>query len=189
MEDLAAIVGDRLHAARQERGLSMASLAAAAGIGKGSLSEIEHGARNPTLGTLYSLADALGLPLAALLDGRVGARIASPGIEARLLDVSTDQGWTVEVYRLSLAPGTERVSGGHGDGVVEHLVVTAGSLRVGRLGEERDLGPGESAAWGSDVAHTYMTLGEEPAESVLVIRSPTPSNGPNGPAEPTESRI
>jgi transcriptional regulator with XRE-family HTH domain len=186
MEDLAGIVGDRLHAARQDRGLSMASLAAAAGIGKGSLSEIEHGARNPTLGTLYSLADALGLPLAALLDGRAGARIASPGIEARLLDVSSDVGWTVEVYRLSLAPGTERVSGGHGDGVVEHLLVTAGRLRVGRLGEERDLGPGESAAWDSDAAHTYMALGEHPVESVLVIRSPAASPGP---AEPTGSRI
>ena len=83
MDDLARIVGERLRAARRERGLSVGALADAAGVGKGSLSEIENGTRNPTLGTLYSLAGALGVPLAILLAGQAGARIASPGIEAR----------------------------------------------------------------------------------------------------------
>ena len=172
MEDLAALVGARVRAARQSRGLSVGALAAAAGIGKGSLSELENGARNPTLATLYALADALALPLATLLDGRAGARIASAGIEARLLDLSTEGGHTVEVYRLSLQPGTERRAGGHGAGVVEHLLVTAGRARVGRAGEEQELGPGEAAQWVSDGAHSYVALGDERVESVLVIRSP-----------------
>jgi transcriptional regulator with XRE-family HTH domain len=181
VEDLAALVGERVRAARQERGLSLGALAKAAGVGKGSLSEIEHGSRNPTLGTLYSIADALGLPLADLLHGRVGARVTSPGIEARLLDVSTADGWTVEVYRLTLQPGVERRAGGHGDRVAEHLLVTAGRVRVGRLGEERELGVGESAHWLSDVAHTYVALGATAAETVLVIRSPAASPGPQDP--------
>ena len=180
MEDLAAIVGTRVRAARQARGLSIGTLAGAAGVGKGSLSEIENGARNPTLGTLYAIADALGLPLADLLDGRAGARIASPGIEARLLDVHSEHGWTVEVYRLTLAPGPGRRSGGHGAGVVEHLLVTAGRLRAGRLGEERELEAGQSAQWISDVAHTYAPLGDDPVEAVLVIRSPQVAAAPAG---------
>src|SRR5580692_8247844 len=105
VEDLARLVGERLRAARHERGLSLAALAETAGIGKGSLSEIENGARNPTLSTLYALADTLGVPLATLLADRAGARIYSPGIEARLLDVSRDDDGTVEVYRLRLDPG------------------------------------------------------------------------------------
>ena len=88
-----------------------------------------------------SLADALALPLAALLDGRAGARIASAGIEARLLDVSTDAGHTIEIYRLSLAPGTERRRGRPRRGCRR---APAGdrrpSARVGRLGEERASG-------------------------------------------------
>src|SRR5581483_5197516 len=76
--DLARLVGDRLRTVRKERGLSVGALAAAADIGKGSLSEIENGARNPTLGTLYALAGALGVPLAALLAARAGTRVASP---------------------------------------------------------------------------------------------------------------
>ncbi len=173
MDDLAAIVGARLRATRQERNLSIAALAAAAGIGKGSLSEIEHGARNPTLGTLYALADALGLPLATLLDGRTGARIASPGIEARLLDMTTEPDGSIsEVYRLSFEPGTARVAGGHGPGVVEHLLVTSGCLRVGRRGNEREIVSGESFQWASDAEHSYVALGDEPVHSILVIRSP-----------------
>ena len=80
MDDLARLVGERLRAARQEHGLSLGALAEAAHVGKGSLSEIENGARNPTLGTLYALAGALGVPLATLhLPER---RAASPAYES-----------------------------------------------------------------------------------------------------------
>jgi transcriptional regulator with XRE-family HTH domain len=172
MDGLAPLVGERLRAARRERGLSLGALAETAGVGKGSLSEIENGARNPTLSTLYALAGALGVPLATLLADRAGARIASPGIEARLLDVSRDDDATVEVYRLRIDPGAAHRSPGHGPGVTEHLLVTAGRARVGRLGEETEIGPGEAARWLSDVAHGYTAIGTTPVASVLVIRSP-----------------
>ena len=173
MDDLSRLVGERLRAARHERGLSLAALAEAAGVGKGSLSEIENGARNPTLSTLYALADTLGVPLATLLAERAGARIASPGIEARLLDVSRDDGAIVEVYRLRLDPGALHHSAAHGPGVTEHLLVTGGRARVGRLGQETEIGPGEAARWLSDAAHGYAAVGTDPVTSVLVIRSPT----------------
>jgi DNA-binding XRE family transcriptional regulator/quercetin dioxygenase-like cupin family protein len=200
MDDLARLVGERLRAARRERGLSLGALAEAAHVGKGSLSEIENGARNPTLGTLYALAGALGAPLATLIADRPGTRVASPGIEARLLDVSRDAGsgvgsgtgsdagsgtgsgtgsgagsgggQTVEVYRLRIEPGHIHRSPAHGPGVTEHLLVTSGRARAGRRGEETEIGPGQAAQWVSDVPHTYAALGPGPVESVLVIRSP-----------------
>jgi transcriptional regulator with XRE-family HTH domain len=172
VDDLAAVIGERVRLARQERGLSVGALAKAASIGKGSLSEIEHGARNPTLGTLYSLANALGLPLAHLFSGQVGARLVEPGIEGRLLEVSTGAGRTTEIYRMRFEPGAERRAGGHGAGVVEQLLVTAGRLRVGPLGQEREIGAGEASAWASDVAHTYVAIGDAPVEAVVVIHSP-----------------
>jgi transcriptional regulator with XRE-family HTH domain len=185
VDDLARLVGERLRAARQEHGLSLGALAEAAHVGKGSLSEIENGVRNPTLGTLYALAGALGVPLATLIADRPGVRVASPGIEARLLDVSRDAGpgpgpgpgpggeQTVEVYRLRLEPGSWHRSPAHGPGVVEHMLVTSGRARVGRLGEEAEIGAGQAARWASDVPHGYAALGPDPVESVLVIRSPS----------------
>ena len=172
MDDLARLVGERLRAARRERGLSVGALAEAAGVGKGSLSEIENGIRNPTLSTLYAVAGTLGVPLATLLADRPGARVAAPGVEARLLDVTREDGHTVEVYRLRLAAGVHDRSVPHGPGVVEHLLVTAGRALAGRLGEEAEAGPGQAAQWVSDVAHAYTALGPDPVESVLVIRSP-----------------
>ena len=61
----------------------------------------------------------------------------------------------------------------HGPGVVEHLLLTRGRARVGRVGEEVEIGVGEAAEWLSDVAHGYAALSDEPVESVLVIRSPS----------------
>ena len=173
MDDaIAALVGERLRSARRARGVSLAALAAAAAVGKGSLSEIENGTRNPTLATLYSLAGALGVPLATLLAERIGTEVASEGVRAELLDVTEDVAQTVEVYRLRLDPGARRDSGAHGAGVTEHLLLVAGALRAGRVGEEATLAAGESATWVSDVAHRYEAVGDAGADAVLVIRSP-----------------
>jgi DNA-binding XRE family transcriptional regulator len=171
-DTLACLVGARIRTARRERGLSVGALADAAGIGKGSLSEIENGMRNPTLSTLYALAGTLGVPLATLLADHTGTTIASAGIAVQLLDVSHDGGHTVEVYRLRIDSGARHSSVPHGAGVTEHMLVTAGLALVGRVGEEASIGPGEAAQWVSDVAHTYTALGDGPVESVLVIRSP-----------------
>jgi transcriptional regulator with XRE-family HTH domain len=168
VDDLAQLVGARLRAARRERGLSVGALASAAHVGKGSLSEIENGARNATLGTLYALAGALGVPLATLIADRADG----PGIEARLLDVSHDGTQTVEVYRLRLEPGIHHRSPAHGPGVVEHMLVTSGRVRVGRLGEETEIGSGQAAHWVSDTDHGYTALGDAPVESVLIITTP-----------------
>ncbi len=56
--------------------------------------------------------------------------------------------------------------------MTEHLLLVAGALRVGRVGEEVTLAVGESATWVSDVAHSYADAGGAGADAVLVIRSP-----------------
>ncbi|MGZ6678580.1 MAG: helix-turn-helix domain-containing protein [Nocardioides sp.] len=170
--ELAAAIGARVRLARQQAGLSLSALAARAGVGKGSLSELENGTRNPTLSTLYALADALDAPLATFLVAP-GSFVASPGIAARLLDARRhDDGTTVEVYLLSLEPGAAHRSGAHGPGVTEHVLITHGRARVGALGREQTVGVGETAAWVSDVEHGYEALDDAPVEAVLTIRSP-----------------
>lgn len=168
-DDLAPLVGERLKAIRAERGLSLGALATMAGIGKGSLSEIEHGARNPTLSTLYALANALELPLAWLLAERAGAQVSSPGISTRLLGTTGSAEDAVEIYTLHLTPGDVHRSAPHGLGVVEHLVVTRGRVRAGRTGSEAEVGAGGHLTWQSDAEHTYSAVGG-PAEAVLVMR-------------------
>ncbi|ONH25652.1 helix-turn-helix domain-containing protein [Pseudofrankia asymbiotica] len=172
--DAAAAVGARLRATRQARGLSLGALAARAQVGKGSLSEIENGGRNPTLSTLYALAGALGVPLSTLLAERTGVEVSSPGIGARLLDATRHpDGTTVEVYLLHLDPGARHVSTAHGPDVVEHFLVTHGRARAGLPGQETEVGPGETAVWESSAEHGYQALGPTAVEAVLTIRSPS----------------
>src|SRR3954464_13628022 len=95
-----AAVGARIRALRTERGLSLSALAAAAGIGKGSLSELETGRANPTLDTLYSVAGPLGVPPAGLLDFDTGAVAADEGFEAVLLHTERTPTAASEVYLL-----------------------------------------------------------------------------------------
>lgn len=171
-ETLAAVAA-QIRALRAERGLSLSALAAAAGVGKGSLSEIEHGARNPTLATLYALAGALGVPLATLLAERPGSEVSSEGVRARLLDAHhLPDGTAVEVYHLHLEPFADRTSPPHGPGVVEHLLVTAGRVRAGRRGAEAVVTVGDELRWVSDAEHSYRALDGAPVDAVLVIRTP-----------------
>ncbi|MCR5977530.1 helix-turn-helix domain-containing protein [Gordonia jinghuaiqii] len=170
-DDRRRTVGTRIATLRTRRGMSLSALAREAGIGKGSLSELEAGQRNPTLDTLYAVAGPLGVPLTALLGQESGAEGASPYLAARLLHVEhvPDAG-TVEVFWLQVTPGGVRESPAHGPGVVEHVHVVSGHLVAGRVGEERTAGPGHSLQWISDVPHTYRS--DDGALAVLTIRSP-----------------
>jgi len=165
-------VGARIRALRTERGLSLSALAAAAGIGKGSLSELESGRRNPTLDTLYSVAGPLGVPLAVLLDFDTGAVAADEGFEAVLLHTERTPTATSEVYLLRVDAGVTRSSPAHQAGVVEQLIVLAGSCRVEHAGQSLDVAAGGHAAWPADVPHRY-TAGEDAAmRAVNVIMTP-----------------
>lgn len=188
-------VGNRIRNHRQRAGLSLTSLASAAGIGKGTLSELEHGQRNPTLETLYAIAGVLGVPLAGFVSGDEGsgsgaddgpeATAATPGgreisvgggpVSARLLEARriTD-GSLIEVYWLCIGPG-RRVSPAHGQGVAERLVLVEGEAVVGPEGVAKRISAGQSLAWESSGRHVYSS--DDGAEGVLTIINPPSAGG------------
>jgi XRE family transcriptional regulator, regulator of sulfur utilization len=180
-ERLAATVGARITAYRKERGWSLSSLAARAGIGKATLSEIEAGTRNPTLETLYAIAAQLGLPLARLLTdpGRPpepSPAIRGDAVSGTLLEVFDDPGVTTELYRLVIRAGARQTSPGHGPGVTEYLSVTSGTALVGPVDAPFEIAAGAHGSWESAGEHTYAAVGGD-AEAILLIRYPRPPAG------------
>ena len=153
--------------------MSLSALARTAGIGKATLSGLEHGTRNPTLETLYALAAALDLPLAALVTERLPAAVA-PGaaVEGHLLQVYAEPTATFELYRLRIRPGVTQTSPAHPSGVTEHLTVFQGVLRAGPLDAPTIAGPGDHLSWVSDVPHLYRVESEEEVHASLLIRTP-----------------
>jgi Predicted transcriptional regulators len=156
---------------RQLRGFSLSGLAAAASIGKGSLSELEGGTRNPTLGTLYALAGPLEVPISALLGEELGTSIDAGGLSHQLIDIHRGERAVRETFRIEGQADAVRLSPAHGPGVREHIVVTRGRMRAGLVGAEEEAGVGEVLSWISDAAHSYQVI-QAPFEAILVILTP-----------------
>ena len=69
-EKLYELVGQKVERQRREAKLSQTQLAQRCGLARGSIANIESGNQRPTLHTLWSLADALGVDMRLLLPSR-----------------------------------------------------------------------------------------------------------------------
>ena len=172
-----ASTGARIRALREERGMSLSALAAAAGIGKATLSELEGGRRNPTLDTVYAVAGPLGVPLVALVaEAGASDALSDDALTAVRLHLLVEPGRTTEVYLVRVRPGAERSSPAHATGVVEQLVVLSGEGRLthGMPGSEQvvALAPGTHVTWPADVPHAYACTSSEELSAVDVIVTP-----------------
>jgi XRE family transcriptional regulator, regulator of sulfur utilization len=179
--ELGRRVADNLRRLRKERALSLDQLAAASGVSRAALSQIEGSKTNPTLAVLWKIAVGLAVPFQALLGaeniGRASVlragdtppmRTADGRMESRLLSpAGASPG--VEVYELRfLSRGTLR-SEAHGTGTTETLVVLTGTLRMIVADEVHDLAPGDSIHFRADVPHTYENSSAREARCLNVI--------------------
>ena len=71
-------LGGRLLALRKDRRLTLDRLAAASGVSKSMLSQIERGRVNPTVATLWNLTQALGIDIGELLGTPAGVLEGPP---------------------------------------------------------------------------------------------------------------
>jgi len=173
---LAVATGERLRRLRDARGLTVSALALRSGLGKGTLSELETGRRNPTLETLYALTTALEVPLSAALppgEATTGASVApirGDAIEAVLVDRFTDVTTISELYRITLDADRVQDSEPHAHGVTEHWIVYAGAVELGPVDALTRLGPSESCTFAGDVPHRYRVLGGTDCAATLLVR-------------------
>ncbi|WP_189193384.1 helix-turn-helix domain-containing protein [Micromonospora fulviviridis] len=169
----AEAVGRRIRALREERGMSLSTLARLAGVGKATLSGLENGTRNPTLETLYAITAQLGVPLTAVLSGPAETpTVRGTAVGATLLEVFSDTDATYELYRMRVSPGPAQLSPAHQAGVTEHVTVFSGVLRAGPVDAPLTAGPGEYLRWVSDVPHSYAAVGDEVVRASLLLRYP-----------------
>jgi transcriptional regulator with XRE-family HTH domain len=165
---LVAVVAGNVRRLRERAGLSLGALAASAGVGKSTLSLLESGRANPSIETLWAIGRALGVPFGELLEPAApqvrvvrageGIRVDAEGTpyHARLLASSARRGST-ELYVLDAEPGPPRLAEPHVPGVVEHLLVVRGGMRVGPREAPVDLAPGDLASFDGAVPHVYET--------------------------------
>lgn len=185
--DVMASVARTVRAIRHSRGLSADQLAVRAGVSKGALVALENAAANPNLATLVRLADALGVPVSDLL-GRPGATTvrvcdvagSEPlwhgphGGTARLI-LTTTTAAPVEMWQWDLGPGEGYDSHPHPAGVGETMTVIHGSAVLSVDGTVHELGPGMTASYRGDTAHSYRGGEPDGGRLLMTVHLPPPS--------------
>lgn len=154
---------------RERHGISLAELARRAGIAKSTLSQLEAGAGNPSVETLWALAVVLDVPFSRLVDApaepvqviRAGQGHAIPSESSSFtgtLLAACPPGARRDLHVITAEPGPGREAHAHIPGTTEHLLVMAGRWRAGPAGDEVELGPGDYARFPGDVPHAYQGL-------------------------------
>jgi transcriptional regulator with XRE-family HTH domain len=180
--DPAGAVAANLRRLRAARGLSMVELARRSGVARATLAQLEAGRGNPTLETLYALANSLGAglgdviapptaPDVEVVRASAGPRVSGRAVRARLVTQLTARG-NLELYDFSLRAGRRQHSDPHPPGVVEHFLVHTGRMRVGPEASPVELGPGDYARYAADVPHVYEAL-EPGVNATLLMAVPS----------------
>ena len=173
-------VGGRLRELRQERDLSMRSLARLSGLSTNALSMIERGRTSPSVSTLYKLSEALEVPITAFF------RTVPPrqGIVYRKADersrVEFQRGlWEglggesfigrVEPFMLTLEAGA--TSGPHGlvHSGHEFVICLSGKLEYEVEEQRYSLNPGDSLLFASRLRHRWRNPGKTVANVLFVL--------------------
>jgi len=178
------LIGQIATALRRERvrsGLSLTELARRAGIAKSTLSQLESGAGNPSVETLWALATALDVQFSRLVDpARQVTRVIRAGegpviyaeraSYAATLLATCPPGARRDIYQIRVQPGEARFSDPHPPGSSEHVVLSTGRALVGLVAEPVELLPGDYVTYPGDVPHVFRALAADTA-AVLVMES------------------
>lgn len=173
---LGETIAGNVRRAREERGVSLADLAQAAGVSKATLSNLESGRANPTIETLGALAASLQLPLGDLIQAQVDDVLVRRGqpqdkdVDQQLLQRVPGGAFT-ELWHLRLRPTVELNRRAHAAGTFEHILVTAGSLTCGPIDNDVGLDAGDFVTFRADVDHRYIALSEG-AEATVMMTYP-----------------
>jgi len=187
-------IGPKLRQAREHKNMSVRGLARYVGVSPSLVSQIERGRVMPSVGTLYSIANELGLVVDDLFTGALPRRKSDRG-DMAVADVVNPVLKSGQRKVIKLADGVrwERLTPTP-DKDVEFLVVVydVGAescpkdalirhggkeyayVLSGRLGikigfEEFELAPGDSIAFDAQMPHRLWTVGKEPAEALWVV--------------------
>jgi transcriptional regulator with XRE-family HTH domain len=178
--DITAL-GKRIRLERQQRRLSLEALAAQSGVSRSMLSDIERGAKVPTVLVLDRIATGLSTSIAQLLgEERPSAVIVlrreeqnvaidPSGWERRILSPVLP-GVEFEFMRTTVNPGVDAgVFAPHAAGSLEWVAVEQGTLRLTINGTPYTLNAGDSIYYDGDCWHGFANPSGEPCVYYLAM--------------------
>jgi transcriptional regulator with XRE-family HTH domain len=177
------LIGAEIQRLRKDRGFTLEQLAARAGVSKSVLSQVERDQTNPTIATLWRIAEALGIRPESFFAGTADderrierikdhavPRIASEDglVQLAILGPLETADW-LQWYDVTFAPGGVLASASHGEGSREHLTVIEGALTVETPNDRVRLNAGDTGRYATDVRHVVRNDGEATARATMVV--------------------
>jgi XRE family transcriptional regulator, regulator of sulfur utilization len=177
-EILSKRIGQRLRLYRQTRQLSLEDLALLTGVSKPMLGQIERGTSNPTVATLWKIANGLHVPFTSFISENPSLQLRraeeqhvfyEDNERFEVYSTFAEQGVPLEMFRVRLHPGCCRISDPHGPGVIETITVYEGSLYITVGDESFSMNRGDALSFQADVPHVYENRSESPTEIAMSI--------------------
>lgn len=178
------LIGTNIRRFRREKSLTLDVLAERSGVSKAMLSQIEGEKVNPTVATVWKIAQGLDVEINELLAGNEGpVRKFHLTRRDNVVELDTDEEGLhirvltpiqlvedLEMYLLTFQPHGALHSKAHFPHTEEFLTVIEGQIRV--LAGDRDatLEEGDFIRYQCDVDHDIENIGDIPAIVHMVVR-------------------
>ena len=176
------VIGGNVRKKRHERHWSLDELADSSGVSKATLSQIESGRVNPTVATLWKIAQSLETELSQLIrnegeifrtfsvtrSGDLPRLTGTTGVEIRVLSPITMAG-KLELYFLTLEPGAVLASEAHEPGSCELITVISGAVEVEAGRNSVKLESGDVLNYQCDTSHRISNPGRSAATLHMVV--------------------
>ena len=180
MENLNMLVALNLKKIREERKLSLDHVAKMTGVSKSMLGQIERGESNPTITTVWKIANGLKTSFTELMRTSQGDAviIKKDNMEHLVEDNGKyrlypyfpyESEREFEMYGVEIEKGGYLSADGHGEGTEEFITVFDGELTIRVDNEEFTVSKGDSIRFKADKPHSYHNSGNELSRISMVI--------------------
>jgi transcriptional regulator with XRE-family HTH domain len=179
--DVSVAIARTVRGLRVAMGWSLQTLADHAGAGEEDVAALEQGDASPSLETLIQVSDALGVPLARLVELEPDplVRIVTPADQPVLWRGPSGGTGTfvagseprpyLEVWTWRLEPGEDHGGPPHPAGNREIAWVEEGTLTLVIDGRRYEIGAGGAAVFVGDRPHSYLNEGDVPLRYTIAL--------------------
>jgi XRE family transcriptional regulator, regulator of sulfur utilization len=164
---------------RHARTLTQDALAAASGLPRSTIANLESGEANPSLAVLIKVASAFGVPIDELLAAprakvrrwtaqEIGSRQRGRGVAERpLVPEATPEGL---LYVMDFAPDARLAGMPHLSGTREYFTCLDGRVEIVVAADRHDLDVGDVLAFPGNTPHSYRNPDtRRPARGISVV--------------------
>jgi XRE family transcriptional regulator, regulator of sulfur utilization len=183
LDSLNLIISNNLKQIREDRKISLDKVAEMTGVSKSMLGQIERGEANPTITTVWKIANGLKISFSSLINTPqsdivvINKSELQPLIEDngkyRLFPFFPyEEGRRFEIYSVEIEQSGYLSANSHGDGTQEFITVFDGELTIRVNEEEYIVKAGDSIRFRTDKPHIYHNSGYTLTRLSMVILYP-----------------